>query len=474
MSLTLLSGLIIGLFAGSLGSYLFLRKYYIPLHQAQKDRQELEAALAQRLTRQQVQDEYVLRDMYDNTLYTLQEREKEIDAQTKEIISLSSRLSAAATETDMLRRQLTELGQDLRRIHESNREEFKNLATDILKEKSKDLTENNKTALDHILTPLKTDIGQFKKTIEDTRKEDIQDITSLKKEIESLHRLNTQLSEDAQRLAGALKSDVKVQGNWGEDRLRLILESEGLQPYIDYTREEVHRDTETERNRRPDFILKLPDGKHLVIDSKVSLNAYVAYFNASEPEEKKGHLRQLVKNINDHIDELSDRNYQGLSGLHSPDFVFLFMHFESALTLALNENPDIFTRALKKKIVLITPSTLVATFKIVRLLWQHENRARNVEEIFRQCGLLYDKFALFLEEMQSLGHNLRQAGNAYDDAMNRLKDGKRKGDTILGRFETIRNLDAKTNKTLPKDIIAEMDILFPEEDVKLINGEENK
>ncbi|RPE12362.1 DNA recombination protein RmuC [Chitinophaga lutea] len=472
MSWTLLSGLIIGLFAGSLGSYLFLRKYYIPLHQAQKDRLDLEAALAQRLTRQQVQDEYVLREMYDNTLYTLQEKDKQLEAQHTEIRSLDSRLSATSKESELLRQQLAELGQDLRKIHEANREEFRNLAADILKEKSRDFVETNKTAMDHILAPLKTDIGQFRKTIEDTRKEDIQDITSLKKEIESLHRLNSQLSEDAQRLAGALKSDVKVQGNWGEDRLRLILESEGLQQYIDYTREEVHRDTEADRNRRPDFILKLPDGKHLVIDSKVSLNAYVAYFNASEPEEKKGHLRQLVKNINEHIDELSGRNYHSLGSLNTPDFVFLFMHFESALTLALNESPDIFTRALKKKIVLITPSTLVATFKIVRLLWQHENRTRNVEEIFRQCGLLYDKFALFLEEMQSLGNNLKQATNAYDDAMNRLKDGKRKGDTIIGRFETIRNLDARTNKNLPKEIITEMDILFPDDDIKLVNGKD--
>lgn len=472
MSLTLLSGLIIGLFAGGLGSYLLLRKYYMPLYEAQQKKQELETALAQRLTRQQVQDEYVLREMYDNLLYNLGEREKEINSQTKDIISLNSRLSAGAMECDLLRQQLADLGQDLRRIHESNREEFRNLASDILKEKSKDFIDTNKTALDHILSPLKTDIGQFRKTIEDTRKEDIQDLTSLKKEIASLHKLNNQLSEDAQRLAGALKSDVKVQGNWGEDRLRLILESEGLQQYIDYTREEVHRDTGAERNRRPDFILKLPDGKHLVIDSKVSLNAYLAYFNTSEPEEKKTHIRQLVKNIHEHIDELAARNYHTLSGLHTPDFVFLFMHFESALTLALNESPDIFTRALKKKIVLITPSTLVATFKIVRLLWQNENRVRNVEEIFRQCGLLYDKFALFLEEMQSLGHNLRQAGHAYDDAMNRLKDGKRKGDTIIGRFETIRNLDAKTNKTLPKDIITEMDILFPEDDVKLIDGKD--
>lgn len=446
MSVSLLAGLIIGLIAGSLGSYLLLRKYYLPIHQA--------------LTRQQVNEEYVVRDMYDNLLYNLQEKEKELDSKRNELIRLSSQIAALVKEKE----QLSNIGQELARIHEANREQFRNLATDILKEKSRDLADSNKTSLDHILAPLKTDIGQFKKTIEDTRKEDIQDITSLKKEIESLHKLNTQLSEDAQRLAGALKSDVKVQGNWGEDRLKLILEAEGLQKYIDYTSEEVFRDTEAERNRRPDFILKLPDGKHLVIDSKVSLNAYVSYFNATDPEEKKSLIKQLVRNINDHIDELSAKNYHSLGNLHTPDFVFMFMHFESALTLALNENPDIFNRALKKKIVLITPSTLVATFKIVRLLWQNENRVRNVEEIFRQCGLLYDKFILFLDEMQKIGHNLRQASLSHDEAMKRLKDGKRKSDTIIGKFELIKELDAKTGKNLPENIITEMDILFPEND----------
>lgn len=453
MNVTLLAGLIIGLFSGGLLTWLFFRKHYIPRHQA--------------MTRQQVNEEYVVRDMFDNLQYTLVEREKEIERKAKDIISLSSQLSALQVEKDKLNEKLGDFGQELLKMQENNREQFRNMATDILREKSKDFEETNKTSLDHILAPLKTDIGQFKKTIEDTRKEDIQEFTSLKKEIESLSKLNVQLSEDAQRLAGALRSDVKVQGNWGEDRLRLILESEGLQKYIDFTSEEVLRDTEEDRNRRPDIILKLPDGKHLVIDSKVSLNAYVAYFNASDPEEKKAYMKQLVRNINEHIDELSAKNYHALSGLNTPDFVFMFMHFESALTLALNENPDIFNRALKKKIVLITPSTLVATFKIVRLLWQNENRVRNVEEIFRQCGLLYDKFISFLDEMNKVGNNLRQAGNAYDDAMKRLKDGKRKGDTIIGKFEMIKDLDAKTTKHLPDNLITEIDLLFPEEEIKV-------
>lgn len=447
MSVTLLSGLIIGLLAGGLGGYLFLRKFFVPRHE-----------LAERLSPQQVEERFVSREMYDNILFTLHQREQELKDKEAEARVMEARLGGLIKEIE----QLSGISEKLEKIHESNRQEFRNMASDILQQKSRDFADTNRTAMEHILSPLKNDIGQFRKTIEDTRKEDIQDLTSLKKEIENLQKLNFQLSEDAQRLAGALKSDVKVQGSWGEDRLKLILEAEGLQKYIDYTSEEVHRDQEEERNRRPDFILRLPDGKHLVIDSKVSLNAYVAYFNATEPEEKKAHVRQLVRNITEHIDELAGRNYQRLGTLNTPDFVFMFMHFESALTLALNENPDIFNRAMKKKIVLITPSTLVATFKIVRLLWQNENRVRNVEEIFRQCGLLYDKFILFLEEMQGIGRNLKQAGSAYDTAMERLKDGKRKSDTIIGKFEIIRELDAKTGKQLPKDIETDMDIRFPQ------------
>src|SRR5690606_22484212 len=180
-------GLVIGLIAGSLGSYLLLRKYYLPTHHA--------------LTRQQVNEEYVVRDMYDNLLYNLQEKEKELESKRNDILRFSNQVSALLKEKE----QMADFGRELARIHEANREQFRNLATDILKEKSRDLADNNKTTLDHILAPLKNDIGQFKKTIEDTRKEDIQDITSLKKEIESLHRLNMQLSEDAQKLAGALK-----------------------------------------------------------------------------------------------------------------------------------------------------------------------------------------------------------------------------------------------------------------------------
>lgn len=248
-----------------------------------------------------------------------------------------------------------------------------------------------------------------------------------------------------------------MQGSWGEDRLNMILEAEGLQKYIDYTREEVLLDQEEDRVRRPDFILKLPNGRHLVIDSKVSLTAYVNYFNAGDTEQKQQFLKQHLKSVADHIEHLASKNYQSLAGLNTPDYVFLFTPVESALTLALNQSPDLFSQALKRKIVLITPTTLVATLKIVKLLWQKELQVKNVEELFRQCGELYDKFARFVDEMDRMEDALLQASRAHRDAMNHLKDGARKGHTIMGRFEKIKNLGARTNRQLPEKYLKELE-----------------
>ncbi|UYQ91614.1 DNA recombination protein RmuC [Chitinophaga horti] len=460
MALNLLLTLVAGLVAGSLTGYFvlrnLLRKHYTPNSEAE----QLRIALAQRLTREQVEERYVSREVYANVQNSVRERDGQlanlqnhIFQKDNQILELSTQHTALQKANEHLEDKLDNAKKELDSLLLNAREQFKVLAEEIVKEKGKDLSDANRTSMDALLNPLKTDILSFKKTIEDTRKEDIQDLTSLKKEIESLQKMNTRLSEDAQRLAGALRSDVKVQGNWGEDRLKLILEAEGLQNYIDFTNQGTYRDEEEGLNRRPDCILRLPDGKHLVIDSKVSLNAYIEYFNAADPVVKKDSLKQLVRNINDHIDLLANKNYQSLSGLQTPDFVFMFMHFESALTLAMNESPDIFNRALQRKIVIITPTTLVATMKVVKLLWQKENRVKNVEEIFRQCGLLYDKFVMFTEEMQKVGKSISDADRAYHDAMNRLRDGARKSDTIIGKFQLIQQLEAKTTRKLPDNIL---------------------
>lgn len=403
----------------------------------------------QKLSKEEVEKAFVSKETFDFIQRKLQKAESEAGQKNDLVLCLSKDIAALKKENEGLVEKLGVFREEINALHRLSQEQFKNLAADILEEKKKLFVETNKTELSHILTPLKSDLEAFKKTVEETRKEDIKDISSLKVEINALQQLNVQLSDDARSLANALRSDARIQGAWGEDRLKLILEAEGLQKYIDYRMQDVYEDEEQERNRKPDLILKLPNDKHLVIDSKVSVTAYVNYYNAKDGADKARYLRQHVKSVTDHIDLLAAKNYHLLSGINSPDYVFMFMPIESAITLALNENESLFTRALSKKIVLTSPTTLVATLKVVKIIWQKENQVKNVQEIFRQCGMLYDKFVTFIEEMDKVGAGLGQANKSYKEAMDRLKDGARKGDTIIGRFENIRRLEARTAKKLP-------------------------
>lgn len=420
---------------------------------------KLIAETESRISKSELDEQYVNRELFDRVAQQAQSLETKTTSDNEQLLELNKELVELRKENETLLERIAAHKTEMEQWHLQAGEQFKNLAHEIFKEKGKDFAETNKLSLDQLLDPLKTDLHQFKKTIEDTRKEDIQDITSLKKELEQLQKLNTQLSEDAQRLAGALKSDVKVQGDWGEDRLRLILEAEGLQRHIDWTSQGAFRHDDDDTVRKPDFIINLPDGKHVIVDSKVSLNAYVEYFNCAEDDRKRACIKQLVRNINDHIDGLAAKNYQTLNGLNTPDFVCMFMHFEPALSMALNECPDILQRALHKKIVLLTPTTLVATAKMIRLIWQKESRAKNVDQIFKQCGLLYDKMISFVEDFETVGESLHAASASYKNALDRLKDGKRRGDTILGRFENIKTLEAKTTKSLPQQLLNELDVL---------------
>jgi DNA recombination protein RmuC len=419
----------------------------------------------QKLSKAEVEKNYVAKDSFEIVNGKLNKAETELGNREKTIRELSDQLIEFQQKEEQLNQKLTSFKEELEALHTRSQLEFKNIATEVLEEKKKIFVDENKKELNTILDPFKTNLTEFKEKVEATRKEDIQDMTSLKKEIESLQRLNTQLSDDAKNLATALKSEVKMQGSWGEDRLNMILEVEGLQKYIDYSREEMYRDDEQEKNRKPDFILKLPNGKCIIIDSKVSLTAYVNYFNAPTAEEKVEYLKQHLRSVTDHINNLGDKNYQSLAGLTTPDYVFMFMPVESALTLAMNQNPEIFNNALKRKIVLITPTTLVATLKVVKILWQKENQVKNVEEIFRQCGELYNKFVSFIEDMDKIETALTSASKAHRDAMYSLKDGTKKGNTIIGRFETIKKLEAKTNKDIPDKHLKEIELLPDDTDV---------
>ena len=422
----------------------------------------------QKLSKAELERNYVPKESFDIISRKLDTAETELAKREQTILSLNTQLTEFQQKEENLHEKLNVFKQEIEDLHNRSQEQFKNIATEVLEEKKKLFVDENKKELNTILDPLKTNLTEFREKVEATRKEDIQDITSLKKEIESLNKLNVQLSDDAKNLATALKSEVKMQGSWGEERLNMILEVEGLQKYIDFSREEMYRDDEQDKNRKPDFILKLPNDKCIIIDSKVSLSAYVNYYNAQTAEEKIEYLKQHLKSVTDHINVLADKNYQSLAGLTTPDYVFMFMPVESALTLAMNQNPEIFNNALKRKIVLITPTTLVATLKVVKILWQKENQVKNVEEIFRQCGELYNKFVSFIEEMDKIETALSNATKAHKDAMYNLKDGTKKGNTIIGRFEAIKKLEAKTNKNIPEKHLREIEML-PDDEIIVIN-----
>lgn len=425
----------------------------------------------QKLSKMEVDQNYVAKDSFDIINGKLFTADAELGKREETILDLNNQLTKLKEKEEHLNEKLTTFKKELEDLHTRSQEQFKNIATEVLEDKKKMFVDENKKELNTILDPFKTNLTEFKDKVEATRKEDIQDMTSLKKEIESLQKLNTQLSDDAKNLATALKSEVKMQGSWGEDRLNMILEVEGLQKYIDFSREELYRDDEQEKNRKPDFILKLPNNKCIIIDSKVSLTAYVNYFNAPTAEEKVEYLKQHLRSVIDHINNLADKNYQSLAGLTTPDYVFMFMPVESALTLAMNQNPEIFNNALKRKIVLITPTTLVATLKVIKILWQKENQVKNVEEIFRQCGELYNKFVTFLEDMDKIDTALIAASRAHRDAMYSLKDGTKKGNTIIGRFEAIKKLEAKTNKDIPEKHLKEIELLPDDSEVAFLDSE---
>ncbi len=427
----------------------------------------LTAESAQKLPRTTVEQHYVARESFDIINRKLVVAESSLDRQEAVVLELNMQLTEFRQKEEHLNEKLSLFKVELEGLHSRSQEQFKNIATEVLEHKKKIFAAENKKELHTLLDPFKTNLNEFRDKVEATRKEDIRDMTSLKKEIEALQKLNTQLSDDARNLASALRSEVKMQGNWGEDRLNMILEMEGLQQYIDFNREATYADETIEGSRRPDFILKLPDGKSIIIDSKVSLTAYVHYFNAETAEEKSRYLKQHLKSVTDHVNSLADKNYQSIAGLKTPDYVFLFMPVEPALTLALNQNQDLFNHALKRKIVLITPTTLVATLKVVKILWQKENQVKNVEEIFRQCGELYNKFVSFLEDMDKVALALTAAGNAHRSAMNSLKDGTRRGNTIIGRFENIRKLEARTNKQIPEQHLREIELLPDDLDIMM-------
>jgi DNA recombination protein RmuC len=370
-------------------------------------------------------------------------REKE-----SRILELSGSVSRKEAELKALQDKYAEYRAEVDKLQDKFKVEFKNLANDILDEKTKKFTEQNKKGLDDILKPLGEKIRDFQKKVEETYDTESKQRFSLEKEVRNLAELNLRISVDAQNLTSALKSDAKKQGNWGELVLERVLESSGLVKGLEYDREFATRSGEGDLYR-PDVIVNLPDNKHIIIDSKVSLNAYNDFVNADTQEERDKFLKLHLLSIRNHVKLLSEKNYAGLEAFDTPDYVLLFLPIESSFSIAVQNDLDLFHYSWDKNVVIVSPTTLLATLRTVASIWKHEKQELNAQDIARRSGDLYDKFTGFLEDLLEIGTRLDQAKKSYDQSVNKLHTGK---GSLISRVEKIRVLGAKTTKQLPKNI----------------------
>ena len=327
--------------------------------------------------------------------------------------------------------------------------QFKNLANDILDDKTRRFTEQNALSLDALLKPLQTKLTEFKEQVSTSYANESRERFALKSEIERLSALNVKMSDETRSLTQALKGDSKVQGNWGELVLESILESSGLRKGEEYLVQDSHTQVDGSR-LQPDIVVRLPEGRHLVVDSKVSITAYARHAESADAETAQIELNAHIQSLRQHIQGLSSKNYSSLYGVGSIDFVLMFIPIEPAFLLALKSAPNLYQEALAKNIVLVCPSTLMATLRTVAHLWRQDHQNKNALEIARQCGALYDKFVGFIDDMEKLGQRIDQAQSSYHDAFNKLKTGK---GNLIRTAEKVRELGVKPSKTLPTGLL---------------------
>ena len=376
---------------------------------------------------------------------TIQERE----SIRTEKESLAIQLSKKETDFENLWDRNKEQKEEVEKLQEKFTKEFENLANKILEEKTTKFTEQNKENLKNILTPLQDKIQLFEKKVEDTHKESIDYHAALRQQIVGLREMNEQMSKETLNLTKALKGDSKMQGNWGELILERVLEKSGLEKGREY---EVQQSFVTEEGNRvfPDVVINLPDGKKMIVDSKVTLTAYERYINEEDEANKVQYLKEHVMALKRHVDQLSEKNYHDLYQMESPDFVLLFIPIESAFALALNEDTTIYNKAFEKNIVIVTPSTLLATLRTIDSMWTNQKQQENALEIARQAGALYDKFEGFVSDLVKIGKKMDEAKVEYQGAMNKLVDGK---GNLVNSVEKLKKMGAKAKKALPENIL---------------------
>jgi len=438
--------LIIGLVVGFIIAFLlFKSKKTIPIEEANKLNEQINllkvdsGKLAERIK------------LFEEDKLSLQ---SEVKSEREKSEKLTSENSSLKSDYTNLQEKLSEQKSEIENLQEKFTKEFENLANKIFEEKGNKFTEQNKEKLSEILNPLKEKISDFEKKVEETNKESIKGHASLKEQLLMLKEMNQQVTQEAKNLTTALKGQSKTQGNWGEFILESILEKSGLVKGREYVVQESIT-AESGKRFQPDVIINLPENKSIIIDSKVSLVGYEKFVSSEDEHEKQLGLREHINSIRSHIKNLGGKNYQNLYQLESLDFVLMFMPIEPAFAIAVQSDASIFTDAFEQNIVIVSPSTLLATLRTISSIWRQENQNKNAIEIARQSGEMLDKFAAFVDDLISVGKGLMGVKDNYDKAMNKLTEGR---GNLISRSEKIKKLGAKASKSLPPAILNRTDL----------------
>ena len=406
----------------------------------------------------------ILEERIQNSLNVFNQQKQDMEEERATSSRLKSELSALHADYRNLEEKLQSHQGEMEQLQKKFTTEFENIASRILKQNTTEFTATNTKSLGDILNPLKEKLASFEKKVEETHREELRDKASLKQQVKDLMDMNQRLSAEAANLTNALKGDNRQQGNWGELVLERVLELSGLEKGREYLIQE-NITGEDGQAQRPDVIIRLPEGKHLIIDAKVSLVHYETYVNAKTEEVGAQALKSHLLSIRRHVESLGKKKYYASGDLVTPDFVLLFFPLEPAFNLAMKEDSSLFGNSWDNRILLVTPTTLLATLRTVANLWRQERQNRNVIKIAEEGGKLYDKFVGFLHDLNLIGKHLKNSQEAYDNALNKLHTGK---GNLVGKVENLRKLGVKAKKTIPENILSES---LPDEQTSLPDGQ---
>ncbi|MFY9590934.1 MAG: DNA recombination protein RmuC [Bacteroidales bacterium] len=432
--------LVLGIAKGFLIAWLIFRRKLKLAKQSEISMQELIQAKSD-LTKYETENNFLIKQL-EETKTSFSNK----DSENKELIA---KLSIAETNLSNLNEKLETNKAELEGLHKKFTLEFENLANKVLEEKSQKFSELNKKQIDAIINPFNENLKEFKQTVKDTYEKGMKERTELGAELKHIQELNQKLSVEANNLTKALKGDVQKQGRWGEMILEKILESSGLEKDKHFRTQDSFTLSDG-RRQRPDAVVYLPENKHIIIDSKVSLVAYEKYVNSDNEEEKKQFLKEHIASVRTHIKELADKDYINSLGLENPEYILMFVPIEASLGLTVSNDNQIFTEAWDKRVVIVSPSTLIATLMTVNAIWKQTMQTENALLIADRGGKLYEKFIGFVDDLKAVGASIEKANKEYEKAMSKLSEGS---GNLVRQAEMLKELGAKTTKSIDKEIL---------------------